>query len=941
MKLFEIGQLLNAVDTFSKETEVLGIAQNADQVRTGFVFVALKGAAYNGADFISKAEQNGCVAVIADQDVIASVPVIRVENARHALAVLAKAFYPAPNLKKVAVTGTNGKTSTVYFVKQLMNALSVSAASLGTIGLDAPWGHSDVGNTTPGVLDVNRIAYELNEKKVCVLAMEASSHGLDQNRLDGIQFEAAAFTNLTRDHLDYHKTMEAYLEAKSKLFINHLKKGGAAVLNADIPEYETLRSICEGKGVKIISYGHQNADLQVMRQIPMENGQQLELNLMGKVASVFFPIVGDFQVMNCLAAIGLCLGIGADLEKLMHLIPTLKAPVGRMDLVSELDNGAKVYVDYAHTPDAVERVLISLRAHTKGKLICLLGCGGNRDKGKRSQMGAIAQKLADIVYITDDNPRFENPAEIRSEIKVACPKGIEVSYRSKAIRKAMYALDKNDVLAVLGKGHESGQIIQGVSYAFNDAVVIRQVAMAMAKTPLWSARELQMALSVPVAESVKAWGVSIDTRTLKIGDLYVAIKGEKMDGHQFVHDALAKGASACLVDHKIPDVLDENQIVVSDTIEAFKSLARFARMRSDAVFIGVTGSSGKTTTKEMLRTCLSDQGLTHATAGNLNNQLGVPLTLTNMPLEVQYAVIEMGMSHAGELTELSDLVRPDMTLITMVGPAHFASFKDESEIAAAKAEIFRYQNRYGSAVLNRDNRFYSFFADEAAGQGIKHILSFGTDEKADFKLIQETIENGQTHVVAESHGSTFSYTLQFIGHHFVMNSLAVLATIDAVGASVMRAVQSLEKVQPVAGRGALIPVSVDGKNIFLIDDAYNANPASVKASLNALGLRKIKGRKIAVLGDMLELGPQSAQMHLDLKDDIIDNGIDKVYATGVDMAHLYQNLPESIQGAFESTPQALLKRLQADILSDDVVLVKASNGSGLKVIVNSLQGKEV
>ena len=940
MKLSEITQLLKTQVDVKQDMSVLGIAQNADQVRAGFIFVALKGTIYNGADFIKKAEQNGCVAVIVDQEVKTTVPVIRVENARHALAVLAKAFYPAPDLKKVAVTGTNGKTSTVYFVKQLMNGLGVQTASLGTIGLDTPWGHFDSGNTTPGVLEINRIAHEVADKGGQVLAMEASSHGLDQGRLDGIQFEAAAFTNLTRDHLDYHKTMEAYFNAKTQLFLNHLKPEGVAVLNADIPEYEVLLQKCIEKKNRVLSYGHQKADLQIINQVPTENGQQLTLKLMNQTVHVLFPVVGDFQVMNCLAAIGLCLAIGADLDKLVQLIPTLKAPVGRMDLIAELENGAKVYVDYAHTPDAVERVLISLRAHTKGRLICLIGCGGNRDKGKRPQMGAIAQKLADMVYITDDNPRFENPAEIRAEIKAACPKGIEVAHRSDAIRQAMRALEKNDVLAVLGKGHESGQIIQGISYAFNDAVIVRQIALALKKTPLWSAKELQMALSVPVSETLKVWGVSIDTRTLKMGDLYIAIKGDKMDGHQFVHEALEKGAVACLVDHKISDVLDENQIIVSDTVEAFKSLARFARMRSDAVFIGITGSSGKTTTKEMLRACLAEQGLTHATAGNLNNQLGVPLTLTNMPLEVQYAVIEMGMSHAGELTELSDLVRPDMTLITMVGPAHFASFKDEAEIAAAKAEIFRYQNRYGTAVLNRDNSFYQFFADEATKQGIKNITSFGVNQKADFILKDEILENDLTHVLADFHGTVLSYTLNFVGHHFVMNSLAVLAMVDAVGASVMQAVKSLERVFPVAGRGALIPVSMKGKKFFLIDDAYNANPSSVKASLNSLGMRQISGRKIAVLGDMLELGPQSTQMHLDLKKDIMDNQIDKVYATGQNMETLYQALPVQKQGAFEKTPRALLERLRTDIEAGDIVLVKASNGSGLKVIVDGLLGKE-
>ncbi len=939
MKTAEILNVLN-VSAQIPSLDITGIEQNAAAVQSGFAFVAVRGAVRNGADFISEAEKNGCVLVITDQDVSAGVPVIRVPDARQALAVLAEKFYPSDGLKKVAVTGTNGKTSTVYFVKQFLTALGQSAASLGTIGLDAPWGKIEGHNTTPGVLELNRIFHELVEKNVSVLAMEASSHGLDQGRLDRIEFEAAAFTNLTRDHLDYHGTMDAYLAAKVKLFTEHLKVGGCAVLNCDIPEFETIRDLCIAKGFRVLSYGHQTADLQIVRQVPTDNGQQLELNLMGRSICVLFPVVGDFQIMNALAALGLCLGLGADLDALIQQMATLQAPAGRMDLAATLQNGAKIYVDYAHTPDAVERVLISLRAHTKGRLSCLLGCGGNRDKGKRPQMGAIANQLADTIYITNDNPRFEDPYEILSEIKAACPKGIVCAKRAEAIRQAVGSLGPNDVLAVLGKGHENGQIIQGISYAFDDTMQVKQAMMELESVPLYSANELKMALSVPVASSVKAYGVSIDTRTLKVGDLYIAVKGEKMDGHRFVHEALAKGAVACIVDHKMVDVLDEHQIVVDDTILALQSIARFARMRSDAVFIGITGSSGKTTTKEMLRACLSDQGITHATAGNLNNQLGVPLTLANMPPEVQYAVIEMGMNHTGEMSELSDLVRPDMTLITMVGPAHFAFFKDESEIAAAKAEIFRYQNRYGTAVLNHDSAFYEFFADEATAQGVKNIFSFGLHEKSDFHLVNETVQDGVTQVVAHSHGTDLSYTLNFIGHHFVMNSLAVLAMIDAVGASVVRAIQSLAAVQPVAGRGQLMEVSRGGKTYTLIDDAYNANPASVRASLNTLGLRSVQGCKIAVLGDMLELGDNAVQMHLDLISDIVDNGIDKVYATGDCMAKLYEALPVSMQGAFEKTPALLLERLRADIADGDAVLVKASNGSGLKVIVDGLKEED-
>ena len=347
--------------------------------------------------------------------------------------------------------------------------------------------------------------------------------------------------------------------------------------------------------------------------------------------------------------------------------------------------------------------------------------------------------------------------------------------------------------------------------------------------------------------------------------------------------------------------------------------------------------------KEMLKVVLSEQGKTYATTGNYNNHIGVPLTLTMMPIDTQYAIIETGMNHIGELTELSMLVRPDVAIITMIGSAHLAHFTDTKQIAEAKAEIFTAMNEGGVAILNTDNKdFFGFLRDKAYAHGVRRIVSFGHEKEADF-VLKDTLAVGEkTKITADWHGTPLKYEIGFLGEHFAMNSLAVLAAVDSIGASVEQAVLTLGITSAVAGRGAAETVRLpNGNTVVLIDDAYNANPASVKASLNALGLRKIKGRKIAVLGDMLELGPQSAQMHLDLKDDIIDNGIDKVYATGVDMAHLYQNLPESIQGAFESTPQALLKRLQADILSDDVVLVKASNGSGLKVIVNSLQGKEV
>lgn len=940
MKLSELIQLINARTDVKMDQTIKGLENNADAVQSGFVFFAIKGVKQNGADFIPTAVQNGAVAVVADQRVDANIPVLYVDNAREALTTAARQFYP-DDLQKVAVTGTNGKSSTVFFVNQFLNAVGTLAASVGTVGIQSPVLNMEAKSTTPDPLSMHRIFHQLSDKNVRVVAMEASSHGLHQNRLEGVLFQAAGFTNLTRDHLDYHKTMEAYLDAKMLLFTRHVVPGGTAVINADIPEFNQIKIVCEQHGLKVLSYGHRDADLEIVEQEPTENGQRLRLKLLDRYTVVDFPVVGDFQAMNLLCALGLCLGVGADLEQLIREIPMLKAPNGRMDLVAELPNKARIYVDYAHTPDALERVLISLRAHVRGRLICLFGCGGNRDTGKRAQMGAIAQKLADIVYITDDNPRFEKAGDIRHEIKSACPKGIEIDNRERAIFKAVHQLEPNDILVLCGKGHEPGQMIQGVNFEFDDKIEARLALMSLNQPPLWSANELQMALSVPVAGTTRVYGVSIDSRTTQIGDIYIALKGEKTDGHQYVHEALRKGASACIVDHLLPDVFPHKQIVVPDTMKALESLARFARMRSEAVFIGITGSSGKTTTKEMLRTCLSDQGLTYATAGNYNNQIGVPLTLARMPMEIQYAIIEMGMNHHGELTELSDLVRPDVTIITMVGMAHAEYFKDEADTALAKSEIFNYQNRFGTAVLNYDSPFYAFFLDKTVEAGIKKTLSFGHDEKADFCIESTVVENGKTHVCVKTDETKLCYDLHFLGEHFVMNSAGVLAVVDAVGASTLEAAKSLSKVMPVSGRGLgehiILP---NGTPVLLIDDAYNANPSSMKASIQSLGLRPDTGRKIVVLGDMLELGDKAAQMHLDLAQTLIENRIQKVYATGPFMKLLYDALPVEMRGAWTETVGELTSVLFDELQSDDIVLVKSSHGSGLYKLVQELKGNK-
>ncbi len=921
------------------DMEVLTVCLRADTVQTGSIFPVVKGAKIDALDFIDEAIQNGAVFLMADREVNASVPVIVTSNLRLTIAKAADVLNPTPTLKKIAVTGTNGKTSVAYFVQQILNQAGKVAASIGTIGIVSPVLTQEGSMTTPDSVTLHQSMKTLAEKGVEYIALETSSHGLDQERAGAIDFIAAGFTNLTRDHLDYHETMEAYLAAKMKLFTERVSATGVAVINADVPEFEVIAAAARKRGVSVYGYGANGEELKLLSRHPVLDGQDVVISVLGKSYSIHLNLFGDFQVMNVLCAIGLCMAAGVAVDTIMAILPSLRAPAGRMELVTAV-NGASVFVDYAHTPDALERVLFSLKPHAMNRLVCLFGCGGNRDMGKRAQMGVIADRLADDVYITDDNPRMEEAADIRRMIKEACPKGIEIDGREEAIYEALRGLDEGDVLVVCGKGHETGQTIGTTVYRFNDKTEVLTLAAAMQKEVLWKSTELAMALNTTVCPYVNATGVSIDTRTLQYGDLFIALQGENLDGHDYVQMAVDKGASACIVNRLVRNVPACKQIIVSDTLLALESLARFARLRSEAIFIGITGSSGKTTSKEMLRTALGVQGRVFATAGNFNNQIGVPLMLARMPLDTEYAILEMGMNHFGEMAFLSELVRPHHTLITMTGAAHREYFKSDDEIAVAKGEIYEYADKNGTAVLNGESPQYPYLRAEAGRCGIRHVVTFGAGWDADFELTDCIVDAGKTVVRVRWHGSDYTYSIGFSGRPFAMNSLGVLAIVDAVGASVEQAMKALETAQPLPGRGAACEIILsNGRTITLIDDAYNANPKSMEASINTLGVYQY-GRRIAVLGDMRELGDEAIAYHQGLADGIIKNEISKIYAVGPLMKTLYETLPASFQGAWTETALEMCSILEQELQDLDVVLVKASNSMGLKKIISFLKGEK-
>ncbi|HEY2049429.1 MAG TPA: UDP-N-acetylmuramoyl-L-alanyl-D-glutamate--2,6-diaminopimelate ligase [Caulobacteraceae bacterium] len=447
-----------------------GVTADSRQVRPGWLFAALPGASADGKRFVPAAVQSGAAAVIANDELPGlAAPVVKVADPRRAYALAAAAFWGAQPRTCVAVTGTNGKTSVAGFCRQIFQHAGRASASMGTLGVRA--GELQLqppGLTTPDAADVARTLAELATGGVTHLALEASSHGLDQRRLDGVKLKAAAFLNLTQDHLDYHGTMGAYRAAKLRLFEALLPRGGVAVLNADSDSYPAFAAVAVTHGQSILSVGEAGQGIKLLERTADPAGQKLALRVLGRRRDVRLPLVGAFQAANALAAAGLCIAAGEDVDAVLAALESLEGASGRLQLVGSGPRGGEAYVDYAHTPDGLVTVLAALRPHVQGRLIVVFGAGGDRDRGKRPLMGAAAAQGADIAIVTDDNPRSEDPAAIRAEVLAGAPGLIEVAGRREAIVHATGLMQAGDILVIAGKGHEPGQIIGSEILPFDD-----------------------------------------------------------------------------------------------------------------------------------------------------------------------------------------------------------------------------------------------------------------------------------------------------------------------------------------------------------------------------------------------------------------------------------------------------------------------------------------
>lgn len=478
---------LGLTPTRGQDVEITGLSLDSRMIERGHLFAALPGSNIHGASFIETAIEMQASAVLTDRagaELAKSVlqgsecTLVVVEDPRAAFAHACALWFERQPDVVVAITGTNGKTSVASFTRQIWQLLGLEAVNIGTTGVEGAFSAPGI-HTTPDPLTLHRVLGDMANAGVTHAAMEASSHGLDQRRMEGVQLAAAGFTNFTQDHLDYHGTMEAYFEAKARLFSELLSEDGTAVINIDDPHGADLVEACDAREIEVITVGHSNgaARLKITGLRMTETGQEVLFRWQGNQYKVALELIGSFQAMNVMVAAGLVIAAGEEAEAVFSVLPKLTGVRGRMQLAATRSHGAPIFVDYAHTPDAVQTALQALRPHVMGRLVVVIGAGGDRDRGKRPLMGQAAADHADVVFVTDDNPRSEDPEGIRAEILQACPEAIEVADRAEAILRAVDNLSPGDALLIAGKGHETGQIVGDVVYPFDD---VEQASVAVA-----------------------------------------------------------------------------------------------------------------------------------------------------------------------------------------------------------------------------------------------------------------------------------------------------------------------------------------------------------------------------------------------------------------------------------------------------------------------------
>jgi len=943
-----LGNYFTNIDNSKKKIFFSGISFNSKDIKKDNIFFAIKGNHFDGNKFISIAIKKGSKIIISEKRITnpqKDILFIHTKNIRKLLAEIAFKIYKNKPNNLIAVTGTNGKSSVSDFYFQLLKLNKIKVASIGTLGVKSKNIRRNLQNTTIDPIRMGQILSKLKSQKINNVIMEASSHGLTQHRLDGLKFSSGIFTNLSQDHLDYHKNFKDYFKAKQYLFENLIRKKGNVITDETLPEFKRIKKIAISRKLKLQVLNNSKNQFQILSHSYRGEKQILKIRYYNLTREINLNLIGKIQLKNILMAIIAAKNSNISLIKILNVLSQLKPIDGRLEKIGKIKNRSKVILDYAHTPDALRICLSNLKEQFPNKKIILLfGCGGNRDQNKRFKMGKIACDYSNEIYLTDDNPRFEDPRKIRDDIK----KGIqdtsikEIPDRKKAISEAIKNLNTGDILLVAGKGHEKTQDFGKKKIYFSDKKIILD-CIKLKNTNLSKNFKINIIKELSKIKNkiplVKVDKARINSKEVNKNDIFFAIKGKKNDGNKYIGEAFKNKASLVVVNKVQNKFNSKRQIKVRNTLKFMTEISKIFRQNIDTNIIAITGSCGKTTLKELLGNVLGKISSVSISPKSYNNKFGVPLSLLNLKHSDEFGVLEVGMDKKGEIDNLTNIIKPNVGLITNINYAHAKNFKNIKQIALAKAEIIKNILPNGFVVLNADDSFFKLHKKIAENNNI-NVISFGIKtKKANVKLFNIK-KVKKAFKIKVKLNDKFKYFI--ISNNFQSNIYNILSALSVI--SIYKDVLKLnEKIfldfRSPAGRGDHSTIKIGNKKINLIDESYNSNPLSLKSALkNYDNIDTKKYRKYLLLGDMMELGSHSKKLHQSIVPIINETNIDKVFVMGKMVREIFDNIVKVKRGRILENKSGIFELIKKDFNNNDYLMIKASNATGFNSIVNNLKG---
>ncbi len=923
-----------------------GISFDSSKIKKNNIFFAIQGNKFDGNDYIEEAIKNGAKIIVTEKKKIKKKKDKIFLHSLNVRKLLAEVSYKILNKKPkkiVAVTGTNGKSSVADFYYQIFNLNSKKVASIGTIGINLKGKKKTLSNTTLDPILLSSTLQYLKKRKVENVIMEASSHGLRQNRLDGLLFDVGIFTNLSHDHLDYHKNMKNYLNSKLYLFDRLIKKKGDIISDANISQINKIKKISVNKKLNLSLIFDKKKGIELISHKFLNEKQILQIKFNNKRYELDLNLIGKIQIKNILMSILAAYKSGLEFKKIINVIHKIKPVEGRLEKIGEIKNNSKVILDYAHTPDALELALLNIKEQfPKRKINLVFGCGGERDFAKRYIMGKIADKYSDKIYLTDDNPRNENPSYIRKNIKKGINKNKirELPNRKKAIHEAVMNLNTGELLLVAGKGHEKTQDYGKKKLFFSDEQVILKSIKSKNKS---LSKDLRLNIikeesKAKISNKLIVKNISINSKRIKKNDIFFAIKGKRVDGNKFVSEALKKKSCLAIVNRLNKNYPLIRQVKVKDTLNFLTQCSSIYRENINTKIISITGSCGKTTLKEMIGHTLKTISKTSYSPKSFNNKYGVPISLFNLKQNDQFGVFEVGMDKRGEIDNLTKIIKPDLGIITNISYAHAKNFNKISQIAEAKAEIMNNIKKDGTVLLNMDDSFYNYHKNFAVKKKLK-VISFGIKNKSSMtKLVKIKKIGNKYELFINVNGLYLSFYSLNDNQSHLYNILATLASIHS-----LTNIKKLKKdiflnFKIPKGRGDISKVKLKGKQIFLVDETYNSNPLSLKTAIeNYDRIDSKNSKKYLILGDMLELGNHSIKQHQLISKIVNKTKINQVFAIGKYVKQTFKGLKPNKKAKILNNKFGIINLINNNLNNNDYLMIKGSNSTGLHKIIANLK----